>query len=310
MIGLSTESAQTYAAIRGGAPAFREIGRGLVAVWGGEAVRFLNGLVTNDVAKLGDGQQVCAAFPNAQGRLLAVVRIRREGERFLFDTEEATAKKVFDILFKFTFAGDFFVEDLSPGFRYFEVFNLDRSTSAGRPASAGGTGSGVFVDSSDCDGFIASMRSAGAVEAGEDVYELLRIEKGVPAYGVDVDESTVVPELGSEGLISYDKGCYIGQEVVARIHFRGHVAKELRIVEFEGGRADVGDELVSAEGKSAGRLTSVALSPDSGDALGLALVRYEFIGEGTELFAGGVRGVVRKPVARTAAADLLRTEKG
>lgn len=301
MISLSKESAEIYAAVRGGTPAFLEIARGLVAVWGKESVQFLNGLVTNDVAKLGDGEQFSAAFPNAQGRLIAVVRIRREGDRFLFDTEDVTAKKVFETLYKFTFAGDFFVEDLSSEFRYFEVFNIAESMLEGRTALRDGTGTGAFIDSSDCDQFVASMKSDGAVEVPEDVYHLLRIEKGIPAYGVDVDESTVVPEIGSEGLISYNKGCYIGQEVVARIHFRGHVAKELRVIEFDCDSVSIGSDLLSSDGKSAGKLTSAALSPESNHAVGIALVRYEFIGEGTELFAEGKRGVVRKPASRITA---------
>src|SRR4051794_31999410 len=101
---------------------FRETDRGLVAVWGKEAVQFLNGMITNDVAKLEDGTEMLAAFPNAQGRLLAIVRVRRDAERFLFETEEATREKVFNNLFRFTFAGDFFVEDLSRQYRFFQLF--------------------------------------------------------------------------------------------------------------------------------------------------------------------------------------------
>ena len=71
---------------------------------------------------LEDGRQMSAAFPNAQGRLLAVVHVLRRGERFLIETEEATRDKVFNNLFRFTYAGDFFVEDLSDRYRYIEVF--------------------------------------------------------------------------------------------------------------------------------------------------------------------------------------------
>ena len=134
-----------YSAIHGGVPAFRRLPRGLVAVWGKEAVQFLNGLVTNDVAKLNDGERFAAAFPNAQGRLLAAVRIAREGERFLIETEEATAKKVFDTLFKFTFAGDFFVEDLSANHAYIEAFNFDNESLSGHLALEGGVGLGAFI---------------------------------------------------------------------------------------------------------------------------------------------------------------------
>src|SRR5688572_1776661 len=108
--------------------------RGLIAVSGKEAVPFLDGMITNDVKTLADGSQMLAAFPNAQGRLLAVVRVARQGDRFLIETEEATREKVFLNLFRFTFAGDFFAEDLSDNFSYFELFGLQ----AEPPASAGG----------------------------------------------------------------------------------------------------------------------------------------------------------------------------
>src|SRR5947199_8390069 len=103
---------RTYEKIRSDGLGFRETDRGFIAVSGKEAVQFLNGMITNDVAALGAGSEMMAAFPNAQGRLLAIVRVRRDGERFLFETEEATHEKVFNTLFRFTFAGDFFVEDL------------------------------------------------------------------------------------------------------------------------------------------------------------------------------------------------------
>ena len=112
---------EVYIQIRSGVAGFIEMPRGLIAVWGKEAVQFLDGLITNDVKTLEDGQQMLAAFPNAQGRLLAVVRVLRQGDRFLFETEGATGEKVFTNLFRFTYAGDFFVEDLSDQMQYFEI---------------------------------------------------------------------------------------------------------------------------------------------------------------------------------------------
>src|SRR5215831_12703394 len=112
-----------YEHIRSDGSGFYEQKRGLVAVWGKEAVQFLDGMITNDMKTLEDGAQMLAAFPNAQGRLLAVVRILREGERFLIETEEATREKLYQNLFRFTFAGDFFVEDLSEQYSFITVWN-------------------------------------------------------------------------------------------------------------------------------------------------------------------------------------------
>lgn len=274
-----------YSQIRSGGAGFYEQKRGLIAVWGKEAVQFLDGMITNNVKKLEDGAEMLAAFPNAQGRLIAVVRVLRQGDRVLFDTEEATREKVFQDLFRFTFAGDFFAEDLSDQYRYFELFNTEAHPADGFAFKTGRTNA-RFVPLDGAVAFRAELLDRNAVEVNDDVYETLRIEKGVPKYGVDMDETTIVPELGLEGMISYNKGCYIGQEIIARIHFRGHVAKQLTGLQSETDTLVVGTELSTADGKSAGRITSAAYSPKYGKNIALAFVRYDYLAEGTELIAG------------------------
>ncbi len=319
----------SYNQIRSGGSGFYEQKRGLTAVWGKEAVQFLDGMITNDMKTLEDGEQMLAAFPNAQGRLLAVVRVLRDSDRFLIETEDATREKVFQNLFRFSYAGDFIVEDVSEQFRYFEIFGsrdepsltahpardalrgdpgvglLTRTEQSSPPyarsevAAFHGTrgGSlGVFVLIAEADKFREQLVTEKANEIDDATYETLRIENGVPLYGVDMDETTIVPELGLEGLISYTKGCYIGQEIIARIHFRGHVAKQLTGLLSEppalAGGLFRGAELLSAEGKNAGRITSVTFSPRLKKTIALGFIRYEFLADGTELNADGQAGTV------------------
>jgi folate-binding protein YgfZ len=302
-----------YNYIRSGGSGFYEQKRGLIAVWGGEAVQFLDGLITNDVKTLEDGGQMLAAFPNAKGRLLAVVRVMRQGERFLFETEEATREAVFQNLFRFTFAGDFFVEDLSERYRYFDLFGLESAPAitvrlmawqTESPETAGGlmfstnSVSGYFAPVDCADSFRKDLIQSSVVETGDELYETLRIESGIPKYGIDMDDITIVPELGLDGMISYTKGCYIGQEIVARIHFRGHVAKQLTGLILSEPPAVTGGfsqntELLSAEGKSAGRITSVGFSPKLQRSIALGYVRYEFLEAGTALSADGKAATVK-----------------
>ncbi len=90
-------------------------------------------------------------------------------------------------------------------------------------------------------------------------------------------------------MISYTKGCYIGQEIIARIHFRGHVAKQLTGLIFSEGAALPSEiELTDKEGKKAGRITSTVFSPKLDSVIALAFVRYEHLADGTELKAGDV----------------------
>ena len=291
----------TYNEIRSGRAGFYETKRGLFAVHGKEAVQFLDGLVTNDMKTLEDGAQMLAAFPNAQGRLLAVVRIQRQGERFLIETEEATREKLFQNLYRFTFAGDFFVEDLSEQFQYFEVFGpvvdvyhpevADMFSGAFAFAAKHGASYFMPIDQAERVRDVL-INENGCVVIDDELYETLRIESGIPKFGVDMDEATIVPELGLDGLISYNKGCYIGQEIIARIHFRGHVAKQMTgLVLSESpalaGGLTPGSELLTADGKNAGKVTSVIFSPKLERTVALAFVRYDYLAEGTELSVDG-----------------------
>lgn len=303
---------KAYNHIRSGRAGFYEQRRGLIAVWGKEAVQFLDGMITNDMKTLRDGEQMHAAFPNAQGRLLAAVRVLRQGDRLLIEAEEATREKLYQNLFRFTFAGDFYVEDLSEQYSYFEIFGpiddvFEPNVGAkfeGAIAFQAKHGAAYFVP----DHLTAEFRSFlvdenGCVAIDEKLYETLRIESGIPKFGIDMDETTIVPELGIDEMISYTKGCYIGQEIIARIHFRGHVAKRLTGLicdaDFDRDALDAGGtpaiqskELLTAEGKSAGKITSATYSPKLEKYIALAFVRYDYLAEGTELTSDGQKATV------------------
>ncbi len=291
---MDSELTNEYKIFRENNFGFYEQRRGLIKVSGKEAVQFLNGLITNDAAKLEDGAQMRAAFPNAQGRLLALVRVARRGGEFLFETEAVTREKVFQNLFRFTFAGDFFVEDLSDEYEYFEVQSSKFKVQSSLNAIVFQTPNGAdyFIPKDAADDFKNELKELGAVEISDALYEILRIENGAPLYGADADETTIVPELGIADLISYNKGCYIGQEIIARIHFRGHIAKQLTGLILEE-TAQVGDELKSLDGKNAGKITSVTYSPTLGKNIALAFVRYDYLAEGTRLKAGETTAAVK-----------------
>ena len=291
----------TYNEIRSGRAGFYEMKRGFFAVHGKEAVQFLDGLVSNDMKTLSDGQQMLAAFPNAQGRLLAVARIQRQGDRFLIETEEGSREKLFQNLYRFTFAGDFFAEDLSEQFQYFEVFGPEGDVYHPEVAEMF-PGAFAFAAKHGASYFMPVHQAArvrdllinenNCVVIDDELYETLRVESGIPKFGADMDETTIVPELGLEGMISYNKGCYIGQEIIARIHFRGHVAKQLTgLVLSETGAVatgfTAGAEILSTDSKNAGKITSVTFSPSLDKTVALAFVRFDYLAERTALSVDG-----------------------
>lgn len=281
---------EDYETIRNDGLGFYRQDRGLFEVSGGEAVQFLNGLITNDVATLEDGAQTLAAFPTLKGRLFAVVRVMRRGEKFVFETEEATRQKVYDNLFRFTFAGDFHLEDLSKKYRFYSIFG-DIKEADFSVEGAMNFQSDYLVPNDAVSEF--EKKLGEAIEISDDLYEVLRIENGIPKYGIDMDEETVVPEVNFEGMISYQKGCYIGQEVIARIYFKGKPAKLLRGLIFaeESELPKVTDvenvnkiELKTSDGKNAGFVTSIAYSPKQKKTVALGYVRNAFAEENTKLF--------------------------
>jgi tRNA-modifying protein YgfZ len=281
---MNKDLSANYNLIRGGKVGYKKLPRGLFSVHGKEAVQFLNGLITNDVKTLEDGATMLAAFPNAQGRLLAVVRVQKIGDKFLIETEAATREKVFNNIFRFTYAGDFFVEDLSEKYNCFSMENGNRKMENEEHIYFGND---VFIP------LESSLDFSGAVEITDDLYEVLRIENGVPLYGVDMDEATIVPEIGLPDVISYKKGCYIGQEIIARIYFRGHIAKQLQGLILDDSNVKSNDEIKSLEGKNAGKITSVCYSPKLEKHIALGYVRYDYLAENTELKIGETTAIVK-----------------
>jgi folate-binding protein YgfZ len=318
---MDLELLDVYRTLRENGFGFFESENGLIELSGSEAVMFLNGLITNDIAKLDDNSWMLAAFPNAQGRLIGVVRVLRHGDKFLFITEAETHEKVLKNLERFILAGDFKVKDLTESFQVVSLRGIQSSQILrqvlneaainmrenkilgaefnGETAtiidSFRGEGFDIIVPEQQAEQLKSKLLQSGAKQVSDQVKEVIRIENGIPKYGIDMDETTIVLETGLNEAVSFNKGCYIGQEIIARIHFRGHVAKQLKGLIFEDSNADINpnDELKSMDGKNAGRITSITFSPKFARKIALAYVRYDYLAEGTELKTGEIIATVK-----------------
>ncbi|HSE20416.1 MAG TPA: glycine cleavage T C-terminal barrel domain-containing protein [Pyrinomonadaceae bacterium] len=308
---------EDYAAVRHGGAGLANLStRGRFEVSGSEAVLFLNGLITNDMKTLGANNWMLAAFPNVQGRLIAVVRVARltdetSSPRFFLDTEETTHDKVLKAIERFTLAGDFKVVDatsdtslltiqgkqapeiiqralgidvrgLSPKGVLKASFNGDPLTILHATHTAE-DGFDLLTSATIASSLEDGLIKAGAVPIANETFETMRIEAGVPKFGIDMDDTNVVSETNLDEAISFTKGCYIGQEIIARIKYRGHVAKKLTGLLFDAGaQGDVASP-IKFEGKDIGRITSVTYSPSLGRSVALAYVRYERTEPGTRV---------------------------
>lgn len=303
-IAIDNDVMPEYAAVRDGGVGLIDLSaRGRISVSGSEAVMFLNGLITNDLKTLGEDQWMPAAFPNVQGRLLAVVRVMRKAQEFLLDTETVTREKVLKLIERFTLAGDFKVADVTDATALISlqgrraagiVERLNREEITVLPAThTAEKGFDLIISAERKAGLWQTLVDSGATPVSERVQEILRIEAGIARYGSDMDESNVVTETNLDDAVSYTKGCYLGQEIIVRIKHRGHVAKKLTGLRFEihpnaDQQVEPGAVIKSTDDKEVGRVTSVTFSPKLQTTVGLGYVRYEYLAPGTPLVVNGV----------------------
>jgi len=311
-----------YEAVRDGGAGLIDLSasRGRIRVSGSEATMFLNGLITNDVKNLAQNRWMPAVFPTVQGRLIGVVRvIRGNGPEFLIDTESTSHEAVLKTISRFTLAGDFKVADVTSetalltvqgqgaGEILQNVFSVSDLPDNGvvettwqnaaatiiRATHTGEAGFDVIVDSSRKAELQQAFEKAGAQPIGEDTFEILRVEAGIARFGIDMDETNVVPETNLDDAVSFTKGCYVGQEIIVRIKHRGHPAKKLTGLRFQTDQPiEPGAIINSKENQEIGRVTSAVISPRLG-SIGLGYVRYEHITEGTHVVVGdGIEAIV------------------
>jgi folate-binding protein YgfZ len=153
-----------------------------------------------------------------------------------------------------------------------------------RASHTGEVGFDLLVNAEHAADLWDSLQAAGAEPTGYEALEILRVEAGLPRYGVDMDETNVVTETGLDEAVSYTKGCYVGQEIIARIKYRGHVAKKLSGLLFEEGvKADAGANIKSTDGKDIGRITSITYSPHLRRAIALGYLKYDYLASGTSV---------------------------
>lgn len=310
-----------YSAVREGGAGLIDLSyRGRILVSGSEAVMFLNGLITNDMKTLAANSWMRAAFPNVQGRLLAVVRILNRADGFLIDTEEATHQKVLQLLDRFTLAGDFRVTDLTGQTACYSVQGSEAAALMHRVVGEGTVvnqnevfaakvddldvtiirathtaedGFDLFVEASAAGNLRQALIRAGVEAVSQATADVLGIEAGIPRYGIDMDETTIVTEANLDDAVSFTKGCYLGQEIIVRIKHRGHVAKKITGITFPYQiEIEPGAKILALDEKEIGRITSSAFSPKLNRTIALGYVKYDYLNVGTEVRVLNVPGVI------------------
>ena len=297
--------------------------RGKLALTGTERKSFLAGQVTNDIEGLTPGSGCYAAFLTHKGKMLGDLRVldADDGDgagvpELLLDTDRATLQALFDLVRRFKIGYDVELHKrtvqrgllslVGPGARAVagaeavpvEEYAHRPGVIAGHPVRLVATDAGIDVlcEADATEEVRAALLAAGAVPASEAAAEILRVESGRPRYGVDVDEATIPQEAGLNArAVSFTKGCYVGQETVARLFYRGKPNRHLRGLKLSEA-LPAGAELRLGE-RVVGTLTSSLVSPVFGP-IGLALVRREAVpGDTVDVAGGATAEVVELPFA-------------
>lgn len=305
-----TRPDQDYELLTTSAGLLDRSGRGKLDVRGDDAFEYLQGQVTNDVESLEAGTGCYAAILNPKGHILADLRVlaRGPGELWL-DTEAIALEAALADLRMYKIGRRVEIADrtgdrallslIGPAAEEIGRAALEAGTAqipteehhfvegqlAGAPALAVRTDVGIdfLLDVARVDSAVQALVAQGAAIVGEDAVEILRIERGRPRYGADMSLENLPAEVGVvDRAVSFTKGCYVGQEPVARMHYKGRPNRHLRgLTPAE--PLVVGEELFAAE-KSVGKVTSAAVSPGLGP-VALALVRRE-VAPGDEVTVG------------------------
>jgi tRNA-modifying protein YgfZ len=303
--GDSTIAADQYLVLREGRGFVELADWSSVTVSGADRQTFLHSFCTNDIRRLAPGQSCETFFTNVKGKLLGHGLVNCRENELVFITVPGEVTSLVAHLERYVIREDVVLRDTTTARRYLLLSDGSAMSDAapdvrwiawdliGRPSCG-------LLEASPSD--VSRVREAilerenGQCEMA--AFEALRIEAGMPLYGIDFDADNLPQEVGHDDrAISFTKGCYLGQETVARIDALGHVNRKIAGVQFAGAKIpQVGSEL-SSGGQSVGHVTSATFSPRLGAPLALAMLRRESLSPGTELTStiGSVR-VVALPI--------------
>ena len=317
--------AAEHAAVRERAGVIDRSYRGKVEATGRDRASFLQGMLSNDIKALSPGQGCGAAFLDAHGKIVSLLAVHCLDDRLVLEMDRRLVAPTLAALDRYLISERVELEDVSPREALLTVagpaaratvekmagaaipelapYHHTRVSVAGldvRVVSGGETGEEEYDLWAAADGAGRLWERAigeGAQPVGREAWNVLRVESGVVWHGVDVDATTLLIEAPLERTYSLTKGCYIGQEVVARITYRGHVNRQIVGFLCPDARAATPGDRVLVDGKEVGRVTSAVASPTLGRGIALGVIRREHREPGTAVQLIGEGGTLPAQVA-------------
>ena len=302
------------AALRESAGVFDLGWRAKLLATGEDRVRWFNGMVTNNIKDLPQEHGAYSFLLNAQGQIQADMYVYNRGEHILVDTDESQVTRVRELFDKYIIMDDVEIADATnklsavgiQGPASTEVLKrLGHDVSGLEPLEIVETKLGeagisivrrdwplagleIWTSATNLPIVWAALTAAGATPVGSEAYETVRILQGMPRYGFDIGDRDLPQETGQERALHFRKGCYVGQEIVERIHSRGKVHRSLAGVVIDGS-APASGTAIQSDGKQIGELrstTTIAINGSS-RSFGIASLRRGTLEEGSPLQVGG-----------------------
>jgi aminomethyltransferase len=283
-----------YEALRHGAAWLDLSARGRIVARGRDRARLLHAITSNEIKKMTPGTGCYAFLLSPQGRIQADLCVFCFDDHFLLDTEPEIPEKVHLYIKRYIIADQVELEDVTagttaiglegpgavailtalgapvPGTDYAHAAWGDATVAA--VTVTGQPGVRIFCPSEKAVAMAHQLEAAGAVAASLEDARLVRIENGKPRYGEDIRETSLPQETQQMHAVSFNKGCYLGQEIVERIRAQGRVNKKLMRVMLPGGEVPAAGTKTTVDGAEA-EVTSAVVSPASGEVVALAYVR-------------------------------------
>lgn len=309
-----------FAALRSTCGVYNLDNRAKIQLTGKDRVRWLNGMITNNVRDLAIGHGVYAFLLNPQGHILGDLIAYNRGEHILVDTDQSQLEKILPTFDHYIIMDDVEVANISdklsaigltgpnagsilkaagfevPELKALQIADLpwqQTNVSIVRGESVSFPSYEIWVAPEHAASVRETLQRAGAVPVGREALELYRIALGVPLYGKDIRERDLPQETEQQRALNFNKGCYVGQEIVERIRSRGAVHRKFTGFTVTGAAPALGTK-IQAQAKDVGEITSSAVipSPDGEHTVALGYIRREVGVAGKEVEIAGSRAVV------------------
>lgn len=279
-----------YQALRTSAAWFDISDRARLRLTGTDRIRLLHALATNPIEGLEPGQWTETLLLTPQGRIVARCRVYIDPDSLLLESEASSRQRLLDYLDQYIIMDDVTVEDETDSTVAIAIEGLAPPADGfGKTYPSALTGLGgcwIEAPKAEAEALRARLGNAGLTKAEPTDWETVRVENRVPMHGKDYGEANIPHETQLLDLFSFNKGCYVGQEIVERVQSQGQVNRLLTPVEIETGKVPENIEIRLGE-RVVGELTSAVVSPQTGKVAGFAVVRREALAAGAQLSVGG-----------------------